>query len=83
MLLEKSREIAMGTETEVFGDVTDFILLAQTADRSLDAKCIGVDARADAGATAEQMIEVRARQAGNPCDVVEIDRLGRALAHMP
>ena len=84
MLLEKSREIALGAEAEMFGNLTDLILLpAQPADRSLDAKGIGVDARADAGTAAEQMIEVRAGQAGKPGDVIEIDRLGRTLAHMP
>ena len=83
MLLEKSREITLGAEAEVLGNVADFIvLLAQLADRGLHAKRVGVDARTEAGATAKQMIEVRPRQAGKAGDVVEIDRLGRALAHM-
>ena len=83
MLLEKSREITLGAEPEVLGNVADFIvLLAQLADRGLHAKRVGVDARAEAGTTAEQVIEVRPRQTGKASDVVEIDRLGRALAHM-
>ena len=83
MLLEKSREITLGAEAEVLGNVADFVvLLAQLADRGLHAKRVGVDARAKPRATAKQMIEVRPRQAGKAGDVVEIDRLGRALAHM-
>ena len=84
MLLEKSGEIALGAEAEMFGNLTDLILLlAQPADRRLDAKGIGVDPRADAGTAAEQVIEMRAGQAGKPGDVIEIDCLGRTLAHMP
>ena len=83
MLLEKSREITLGAEAEVLGNVADFIvLLAQLADRGLHAKRVGVDARAKPSATAKQMIEVRPRQAGKARDIIEIDRLGRTLAHM-
>jgi hypothetical protein len=84
MLLKKPREIALGAEAEIFRNATDFaVMLAQSADRGFNTKRIGVDARADAGATAEQVIEVRARQAGIPGDLIEVDGLRRTLAHMP
>ena len=42
MLLEKSREITLGAEAEMLGNVADFIvLLAQLADRGLHAKRVG------------------------------------------
>jgi hypothetical protein len=61
VLLEESREIALGAKAEVFGNTSDFILvMAQAADRCLDTQRIDIDARAEAGAASEQMIEVRA-----------------------
>lgn len=84
MLLEKSREIALGAKAEIFGNAAYLVLvLAEAADRCFHAQRIDVDARADAGAIAKKMIEVRSGQAGHPGDVIEIDSFGRAVPDMP
>ena len=60
MLLEKAREVTLSGEAEVFGNMAYFIpLLSQAIDRRLDTKRVGVNARAEAGAAAEQIIEMR------------------------
>lgn len=84
MLLEKPREIALSAKAKIFGNAADFILvLSQPADRGFHTKCIDVHARADPGAAAEEMIEVRTRQTGELSDVIQIDSFGCTLAHMP
>ena len=86
MLLKESGEIALRAKAEVFGNIADLVLLQpQTADRGFDAKRVGVKPRADTGAVAEQMIEVRPGKSGGAGDIVEIDGLvrhGRAYAAM-
>ena len=84
MLLEEPREIALGAEAEVLGDMADLVrMLAQPADRGFHAQRIDIDARADTGAMAKQMIEVRPGQAAIPGHVIEIDSFGRPFAHPP
>ena len=46
VLLEETREVALGGKAKVFGDVADFAaLLSQTIDRRLDAQRVRVNAR--------------------------------------
>ena len=83
-LLKKSREITLSAEAKIFGAAADFILvLAQPADRSFHPQRIDVNAGADAGAIAKQMIEVRPGQAAAPGRFIEIDSFGRRFAHPP
>src|SRR5262249_10064613 len=83
MLSEEACEIALSAEAErIRNDADPVILLVQAADGRFDTQRVEIEPRAEADAGAEQMVEMRAREAGDACHAVEIERAAGAVAHV-
>src|SRR5262249_36629966 len=83
MLAEEACEIALRAEAErIRNDADPVILLVQAADGRFDTQRVEIEPRAEADAGAEQVVEMRAREAGDACHAVEIERTADAVAHV-
>src|SRR5579871_1673220 len=83
MLSEEAREITLRAEAKRIRNGADPVMvLVQAADGRFDAQRVEVEPRTEAGADAEQVVEMRARQAGDARDAVEIKRGSGVVAHV-
>jgi hypothetical protein len=83
VLLKKTREIAVGAEPELVRNSSDvLLLLTERSDSGFNPKCIAIDRGAHSGAMAEQVIEVRPRQARQFCNPVKIEGFTDVIVHV-
>src|SRR5207248_3059870 len=81
LVQEKAREVALRGEAKLGRDLADLAAArGKPRDRRLDAQHVEVDARREAGAELEEIVEARAREADLARELVHVELLVRPRA---